>query len=1191
MCMICDAIGPVKLGAGDPGFAFTANTTISSPSSTNQNINALISGTRFGTFNLAFSFPASASEYEPTYASFNDTSAQVYNSFAPVSEAMRNAARFTFAQVQALTDLTFSETTEVSAANFRLGLFQPNSDPDVGPQTAFAYFPTSSIVGGDSWYANTSSFTGAQRGNYGWITILHELGHNLGLRHGHEVGGPNGVALTTNRDSMEFSVMTYRSFIGDTSDSYGNERWGFAQTWMMFDIAALQLLYGADFTLNADDTVYTFSATTGEMFINGVGQGAPGANRVFLTIWDGNGQDTYDFSNYASSQSIDLRAGAWSNFSPAQIANLGQGNLARANVFNALQFQGSNFSLIENARGGSGNDDIRGNQVANRLEGGGGNDSLNGGGGGDTLLGGAGNDVLTGDFVPPPDTAPSPNLGIGFTGSSNRNLGTAVGTSATLATNLTQNFSFNSDPNIGNSTTVAHTSVTAQGSGPAHWFRLDVGVAGATITADIDATSGGLDSFVRIFRRNLDGTTTEVASNDDSSTTSLGGGGSVTRLDSFLTYSVPSAGTYFVVVGTFDAEDSLLAGRGYTLHVSLAPPSEDPLANGDGGVAGDDQLFGGDGADTLIGGIGADLLDGGDGTDTASYVNATAGVLVDALNLNAWTGEAAGDTFVSIENLTGSAFNDTLTMGSGNNVLQGLAGNDVLDGQGGDDQLLGGAGDDVLLGGAGADLMDGGDGRDTATYALSTSRVVYVAGDGAASVGDAVGDALINIEVILGSNFDDIFALSNGADELFGNAGNDTLAGLGGDDLLVGGLGSDRLDGGDGTDTASYVNATSGVYVYIGDGGNWTGEAAGDVFISIENITGSAFNDILGADNGINRLDGGAGDDLLFGNGGGDILIGGSGFDTASYATAGSGVYVFFGDGGNWTGDAAGDQLFSIEGLIGSNFNDILGGDAGANLLAGGGGDDILFGNGGGDTFFGNDGFDLVSYATATSGIYLFFSDLGNATGDAQGDQEFSSIEGIIGSNFNDIIGGGDFGDTLAGGGGDDVLYGQGGGDRFFGSDGFDTVSYALAGSGVYMFYSDLGNATGDAAGDQEFSSIEQIIGSNFNDIIGTGDFADTIRAGGGNDLLFGQGGDDILFGGAGADQFAYLGLGFGDDRVMDFEDGQDRIDFSRVAELSFASLTLAQVAEGVLVTIGSDSVLLFGQSLANINQSDFLFA
>lgn len=1188
MCIICNAIGQAKQ-SGDAEFAFTANTTIPSPTSPDQNINALISGNRFGTLNLAFAFPASASEYETNYASINSDTSLVYNSFAPVSEAMRNAARFLFRQVEALTDLTFSETTEVSAANFRLGLFTPNSDANVGPQTAFAYFPTSSIVGGDSWYANRSSFTDAQRGNYGWTTVLHELGHNLGLRHGHEVGGPGGVALTPNRDSMEFSVMTYRSFIGHDAQAYTNERWGYAQTLMMFDIAALQLLYGADFTLNSGDSVYTFSPTTGEMFINGVGQGAPGGNRIFLTIWDGNGQDTYDFSNYSSNQSIDLRAGAWSNFSQVQLANLGQGNLARANVFNALQFQGSNFSLIENARGGSGNDDIRGNQVANRLEGGGGNDTINGGSGADTLLGGAGNDVLTGDFVPPASAGPAPSLGIGFTGSSNRNLGTAVGSSASLATNLTQNFSLNNDPNIGNSTTVAHTSVTAQGSGPAHWFRLDLAVAGATITADIDSTSN-LDSFVRIFRRNSDGSTTEVASNDDS-LTSLGGGGSTTTLDSYLTFSVPAAGTYFIVVGTFDAEDSLLSGSGYTLHVSVAPPTADPLANGDGGVAGDDQLFGGDGADTLIGGIGADLLDGGAGSDTASYVNAATGVLVDATNLTAWTGEAAGDTFVSIENLTGSAFDDTLTMGAGNNVLQGLAGNDTLDGQGGDDQLFGGAGDDVLRGGAGADLMDGGDGWDTVNYSLSLARVVYVAGDGAASRGDAVGDTIVNVERIIGSNFDDIFAISNNTDELFGNLGNDSLFGLGGDDLLVGGLGGDLLDGGAGTDTASYAFAASGVYVYFGDGGNWTGEAAGDSLISIENITGTAFNDILGWDNGANRLDGGAGDDLLFGNGGGDILIGGTGFDTASYATASSGVYVFFGDGGNWTGDAAGDQLFSIEGLIGSNFNDILGGDAADNLLVGGAGDDILFGNGGGDIFFGNDGFDLVSYATATSGIYLFYSDLGNATGDARGDREFSSIEGIIGTNFNDIIGGGNFGDTLAGGGGDDVLYGQGGGDTFFGNDGFDTVSYALAGSGVYMFYSDLGNATGDAAGDREFSSIEQIVGSNFNDIIGTGDFADTIRAGAGNDLLFGQGGNDTLYGGAGADRFAYLGPGFGADRVMDFEDGQDRIDFSRVAGVSFASLALAQVAEGVLVTLGSDSILLAGQNLANINQSDFLFS
>jgi Ca2+-binding RTX toxin-like protein len=441
---------------------------------------------------------------------------------------------------------------------------------------------------------------------------------------------------------------------------------------------------------------------------------------------------------------------------------------------------------------------------------------------------------------------------------------------------------------------------------------------------------------------------------------------------------------------------------------------------------------------------------------------------------------------------------------------------------------------------------------------------------------------------------------SQNADIMYAGSRNANLYGMDGDDLIASGVGRDRLDGGDGNDTASYVSASTGVYLVFADLGNATGAARGDTLISIENIVGSAFADILSMDMVANRIDGGAGNDQLFGQGGddyliggsgGDVLNGGSGWDTASYESALKGVYVFVGDAGNWSGDAAGDRFDSIEAIIGTNFDDVLGMDNGNNRLVGGGGNDVLYGNGGADEFFGNDGFDTVSYSTAPAGVYILLPDLGNATGDAAGDSQFSSIESIVGSSFDDIIGIGNFNDVLAGGGGNDILYGLGGGDTFFGNAGFDTVSYALASSGVYVFFADLGNATGEAAGDREFSSIEAITGSAFNDVIGMGDFADTISGGAGNDILFGQGGNDTLIGGSGADLFAYLAAGFGSDTITDFQDGLDRIDFSRMSGVAFSSLNLTQTASGVRVTLGADNLLIAGATLANITQADFLFA
>lgn len=199
--------------------------------------------------------------------------------------------------------------------------------------------------------------------------------------------------------------MTYRSYVGQdlaAVSPYPNETWGHAQSLMMYDIAAIQQMYGANFNTNSNNTTYTFSTTTGEMFVNGVGQGTPGGNRIFRTVWDGNGTDTYDFSNYTTNLAINLAPGGWSDLDVGgnfQRARLGSTQYARGHVFNALQYNGDNRSLIENANGGSGNDTIEGNSANNVLRGNDGNDRLLGQGGADTLIGGSGNDSLNSDTL------------------------------------------------------------------------------------------------------------------------------------------------------------------------------------------------------------------------------------------------------------------------------------------------------------------------------------------------------------------------------------------------------------------------------------------------------------------------------------------------------------------------------------------------------------------------------------------------------------------------------------------------------------------------------------------------------------------------------------------------------------------------------------------------------------------------
>ena len=140
------------------------------------------------------------------------------------------------------------------------------------------------------------------------------------MKHGQEYDPVYGV-LPPEHNSGEWSLMDYNSYIGGTG-MYENAEGSGNQTYMIDDIAALQYMYGANFNTYAGNTVYTWSPTTGETFIDGVGQGASSANKVYEAIWDGGGIDTYNLSNYSTNLFVDLYPGDWSLFSTAQLADL-----------------------------------------------------------------------------------------------------------------------------------------------------------------------------------------------------------------------------------------------------------------------------------------------------------------------------------------------------------------------------------------------------------------------------------------------------------------------------------------------------------------------------------------------------------------------------------------------------------------------------------------------------------------------------------------------------------------------------------------------------------------------------------------------------------------------------------------------------------------------------------------------------
>jgi Ca2+-binding RTX toxin-like protein len=532
------------------------------------------------------------------------------------------------------------------------------------------------------------------------------------------------------------------------------------------------------------------------------------------------------------------------------------------------------------------------------------------------------------------------------------------------------------------------------------------------------------------------------------------------------------------------------------------------------GVA--NSLDGGEGNDVLEGLVGADTLQGGNGSDTAAYAFSAAGVNVNLTTGIGLGGDAGGDTYSSIENVTGSALADAINGDAGANTLNG------------------GAGDDVLQGRGGADALQGGGGIDTATYGNSAGGVTVNLALGTGLGSDAQGDTLTGIENVIGTALADTLIGDGGANVLTGAdgddtirsaAGNDVVSGGNGNDLINAGAGADAIDGGAGVDTVFYDSSTVGVNVNLANGTGLSGDAQGDTLTGIENLVGSGFNDTLTGDGGANSLAGGDGDDVLHGGAGADALGGGNGVDAVDYTgSAAISVNLLTGTGSG--GDAQGDTLTGIENLFGTTFADTLTGNAGANILGAGDGDDLLLGGGGADQLRGGNGTDTASYVGSAVAVQVDLSAGTGTGGDAQGDT-LTAIENLIGSSFNDTLTGNAGANDLRGDVGDDVIRGGVGADRIGGGAGVDTADYATSAVGVIIDLAAGTGTGGDAQGDTLFF-IENVTGSGVADRL-TGDaLANGLTGGGGDDTLHGGAGADVIDGGAGIDWGDYLGSSTG---------------------------------------------------------------